>query len=137
MFIKSKPDFKHGHVRLKTRSTGQIFKNKCFHSRRHSIDSNFITHCHKIQAMSGQKRANCVKSQKNRIYTLEDSFDLVFIKLSPNVCHHQSQDKFETGSCRVKWLLITVKSKKVCTLLMSKSFILISKLFQNVNCHEI
>ena len=46
--IKSRPGLKIGHVRLKTRSSGQILKKPSVPSRRHSFDPVFMKLCQKV-----------------------------------------------------------------------------------------
>ena len=43
--IKSRPEFKLGHVGSKTRSLGQFLEKPCVLSRRHSFDPVFIKLC--------------------------------------------------------------------------------------------
>ena len=43
--IKSRPEFKMGHVGSKTRSLGQFLEKPCVLSRRHSFDPVFIKLC--------------------------------------------------------------------------------------------
>ena len=45
VIIKSWPELKIGHVRLKTRSLGQLLENPCVLSRRHSFDPIFMKLC--------------------------------------------------------------------------------------------
>ena len=43
--IKSRPDFKMGHIGSKTRSLGQFLEKPCVLSRRHSFDPVFMNLC--------------------------------------------------------------------------------------------
>ena len=43
--IKSRPEFKVGHVGSKTRSLGQFLEKPCVLSRRHSFDPVFMKLC--------------------------------------------------------------------------------------------
>ena len=43
--IKSRPEFKMGHVGSKTRSLGQFLEKPCVLSRRHSFDPVFMKLC--------------------------------------------------------------------------------------------
>ena len=43
--IKSRPEFKMGHVGSKTRSLGQFLEKPCVLSRRHSFDLVFMKLC--------------------------------------------------------------------------------------------
>ena len=43
--IKSRPEFKKGHVGSKTRSLGQFLEKPCVLSRRHSFDPVFMKLC--------------------------------------------------------------------------------------------
>ena len=43
--IKSRPEFKMGHVGSKTRSLGQFLEKPCVLSRRHSFDPVFMELC--------------------------------------------------------------------------------------------
>ena len=43
--IKSRPEFKMGHVGLKTRSLGQFLEKPCVLSRMHSFDPVFMKLC--------------------------------------------------------------------------------------------
>ena len=43
--IKSRPEFKRGHVGSKTRSLGQFLEKPCVLSRRHSFDPIFMKLC--------------------------------------------------------------------------------------------
>ena len=43
--IKSRPEFKMGHVGSKTRSSGQFLEKSCVLSRRHSFDPVFMKLC--------------------------------------------------------------------------------------------
>ena len=43
--IKSRPEFKMGHVGSKTRSLGQVLEKPCVLSRRHSFDPVFMKLC--------------------------------------------------------------------------------------------
>ena len=45
VIIKSWPESKIGHVRLKTRSFGQFLEKPCVLSRRHSFDPIFMKLC--------------------------------------------------------------------------------------------
>ena len=45
VIIKSWPELKIGHVRLKTRSLGQFLEKPCALSRRHSFDPIFMKLC--------------------------------------------------------------------------------------------
>ena len=45
VIIKSWPELKIGHVRLKTRSLGQFLEKPCVLSRRHSFDPIFMKLC--------------------------------------------------------------------------------------------
>ena len=45
LVIKSRPEFKMGHVGSKTRSLGQFLEKPCVLSRRHSFDPVFMKLC--------------------------------------------------------------------------------------------
>ena len=45
VIIKSRPEFKMGHVGSKTRSLGQFLEKPCVLSRRHSFDPVFMKLC--------------------------------------------------------------------------------------------
>ena len=45
VIIKSRPEFKMGHVGSKTRSLGQFLGKPCVLSRRHSFDPVFMKLC--------------------------------------------------------------------------------------------
>ena len=83
IFIKSRPEFKMGHARSKTRLVGQFSEKQCVHTRRHSLDPVFIKLCqnvHLYEIYARIKNGSCQLKKlghkvnaniKKPVYTLE------------------------------------------------------------------
>ena len=106
IFMKSRPSFRSGHIRLKTRSVGQILEKRSILSKQHNIDSIFIKlpasccsmksrpdsklgHVHSIRSLGQILEKPCVHSRRH-------SLDPNFMKLCPNVRTNLKLDHFRS-----------------------------------------
>ena len=114
--INSRPGPKVGHVRSKTRSSGQLLEKRCELSRRHSFDPVFLklrvcqNVCHHL-ILTKFETGSCqvinyvtrsIVGKKTCIHSRGHSFDPNFMKLCENVYLHQIKVTSKTWSHRVK-----------------------------------
>ena len=79
--IKSRPEFKMGHVGSKTRSLGQFLEKPCVLSRRHSFDPVFIKLC--------QNDFLTLNKRLSRRAMLSDDSSCLFIGPTVNIRAYQ------------------------------------------------
>ena len=77
--IKSRPEFKMGHVGSKTRSLGQFLEKPCVLSRRHSFDRVFMKLCQN-DFLTLNKRLSRRAMLSDDSSCLFDNFGILLIK---------------------------------------------------------
>ena len=117
--IKSRPEFKMGHVGSKTRSLGQFLEKPCVLSRRHSFDPVFMKLCQNdFLTLNKRLSRRAMLSDDSSCFLWErykytnvkmsvcpsvnfscplhnsDTFQNIIMKLGTNIYHHQSLTMF-------------------------------------------
>ena len=104
MIIISRSSSKLDHVGSKTRSLGKILEKTCVHSKRHSLDPEFIKLCQivthynilviiswsvlKLGHVGSKTRSIGQILEKTCVHSRRHSFDSKFMKLCQNDNHH-------------------------------------------------
>ena len=97
IFIKSRPEFKVGHVRSERRSLGQFLEKQCVLCSRHSFDPIFMKLCKNVYLLKSRPelKKGHVGSKTRSLgqifvkpsqHSTGHSFDPIFMKLCQNVC---------------------------------------------------
>ena len=102
-----------GHIRLKTRSPGQILGNSCLQARGNICNPIWLKPCQNVcfDNIQAKFEYGHVKSKSRSLGQILENSCLhsrghicnpILIKLCQNVCFDNIQANFEYGLCRVK-----------------------------------